>query len=117
MFKLVSKFEPAGDQPQAIEKLVKGIENGEKHQVLLGATGTGKTYVYTKMIDHTLSGDYVNDTVSREIVLWLFFVVWATDIGGYVVGKTVGGPKIAPKIRCIAYLSPALYPASLSNFV
>lgn len=41
---------------------------------------------------------YVNDSVSREIVLWLFFVVWATDIGGYVVGKTVGGPKIAPKI-------------------
>ena len=43
MFKLVSKFEPAGDQPQAIEKLVNGINNGEKHQVLLGATGTGKT--------------------------------------------------------------------------
>ncbi len=41
---------------------------------------------------------YVNDTVSREIVLWLFFVVWATDIGGYVVGKTIGGPKLAPKI-------------------
>ncbi len=41
---------------------------------------------------------YINDTVSREIVLWLFFVVWATDIGGYVVGKTVGGPKLAPKI-------------------
>lgn len=41
---------------------------------------------------------YVNETISREIVLWLFFVVWATDIGGYVVGKTIGGPKIAPKI-------------------
>lgn len=41
---------------------------------------------------------YIDDTVSREVVLWLFFVVWATDIGGYVVGKSVGGPKIAPKI-------------------
>lgn len=41
---------------------------------------------------------YVNENVSREIVLWLFFVVWATDIGGYVVGRTVGGPKVAPKI-------------------
>lgn len=41
---------------------------------------------------------YINDNVSREIVLWLFFVVWATDIGGYVVGKTVQGPKIAPRI-------------------
>ena len=41
---------------------------------------------------------YIDDTVSREVVLWLFFVVWATDIGGYVVGKSIGGPKIAPKI-------------------
>ncbi len=41
---------------------------------------------------------YINENVSREIVLWLFFVVWATDIGGYIVGKTVGGPKLAPKI-------------------
>ena len=41
---------------------------------------------------------YVNENISREIVLWLFFVVWATDVGGYVVGRTVGGPKLAPKI-------------------
>ena len=43
MFKIVSKFKPSGDQPQAIEKLVQGIEEGKKEQVLLGATGTGKT--------------------------------------------------------------------------
>ena len=42
MFELISKYKPSGDQPQAIEKLVNGIENGEKYQVLLGATGTGK---------------------------------------------------------------------------
>jgi phosphatidate cytidylyltransferase len=41
---------------------------------------------------------YINENISREIVLWLFFVVWATDIGGYIVGKTIGGPKLAPKI-------------------
>ena len=41
MFKLVSKYEPSGDQPQAIEKLVEGIQKGQKEQVLLGATGTG----------------------------------------------------------------------------
>ena len=41
---------------------------------------------------------YVDDNVSREIVLWLIFVVWATDVGGFVVGKTIGGPKLAPKI-------------------
>ena len=50
MFKLVSKFEPSGDQPQAIEKLVNGINNGEKHQVLLGATGTGKTFTIANVI-------------------------------------------------------------------
>ena len=40
MFKLHSKFEPTGDQPQAIEKLVNGIEKGLKHQTLLGVTGS-----------------------------------------------------------------------------
>lgn len=50
MFKLVSKYEPDGDQPQAIDKLVKGIENGEKEQVLLGATGTGKTFTIANVI-------------------------------------------------------------------
>ena len=42
MFKLHSKFEPTGDQPQAIEKLVHGINNGEKFQTLLGVTGSRK---------------------------------------------------------------------------
>ncbi|MBQ4471745.1 MAG: CDP-archaeol synthase [Alphaproteobacteria bacterium] len=41
---------------------------------------------------------HTNGHVSREVVLWLFFVVWATDVGGYVVGKSVGGPKLAPRI-------------------
>ncbi|MGN1063261.1 MAG: phosphatidate cytidylyltransferase, partial [Alphaproteobacteria bacterium] len=41
---------------------------------------------------------FINDTISRELVLWLFFVVWATDIGGYVIGCTFKGPKIAPSI-------------------
>lgn len=50
MFKLVSKYKPSGDQPQAIEKLVNGIENGEKYQVLLGATGTGKTFTIANVI-------------------------------------------------------------------
>ena len=50
MFELVSKYKPSGDQPQAIEKLVNGIKNGEKHQVLLGATGTGKTFTIANVI-------------------------------------------------------------------
>ncbi len=50
MFKIHSKYKPSGDQPQAIEKLVSGIKNGEKHQVLLGATGTGKTFTIANVI-------------------------------------------------------------------
>ena len=53
MFELVSKFKPSGDQPQAIEKLVKGIESGVKEQVLLGATGTGKTFTMANVIQRT----------------------------------------------------------------
>ena len=50
MFKIVSKYKPSGDQPQAIEKLVNGIESGKKEQVLLGATGTGKTFTIANVI-------------------------------------------------------------------
>ena len=50
MFELVSKYKPSGDQPQAIEKLVEGIKDGKKEQVLLGATGTGKTFTVANVI-------------------------------------------------------------------
>ena len=50
MFNLVSKYKPSGDQPQAIKKLVDGINNGIKDQVLLGATGTGKTFTIANVI-------------------------------------------------------------------
>lgn len=49
-FELVSKFQPTGDQPQAIEKLVKGIKENKREQVLLGATGTGKTFTISNVI-------------------------------------------------------------------
>ena len=51
-FKVVAPFEPMGDQPQAIADLAGGIENGMTAQVLLGATGTGKTYTMAKVIEH-----------------------------------------------------------------
>ena len=51
MFKLESKYTPSGDQPEAINSLVEGIENGEKYQVLLGATGTGKTFTIANVIE------------------------------------------------------------------
>ena len=53
MFELVSNYKPSGDQPQAIEKLVDGIEKGKKEQVLLGATGTGKTFTMANVIKRT----------------------------------------------------------------
>lgn len=49
-FEVVSSYQPAGDQPQAIAELVEGIEGGEKAQILLGATGTGKTFTISEVI-------------------------------------------------------------------
>src|SRR3954453_728059 len=49
-FELVSTFQPAGDQPQAIAKLAQGFRDGRPRQVLLGATGTGKTYTASHVI-------------------------------------------------------------------
>ena len=53
MFELVSKYKPSGDQPKAIEELVTGIKEGKKEQVLLGATGTGKTFTIANVIAKT----------------------------------------------------------------
>lgn len=53
MFKIVSKYKPSGDQPNAIKELVKGVEENKKHQVLLGATGTGKTFTIANVIKET----------------------------------------------------------------
>ncbi|MCP4354534.1 MAG: excinuclease ABC subunit UvrB [Proteobacteria bacterium] len=53
MFKLKSNFAPAGDQPQAIEKIVDGINSGKQDQVLLGVTGSGKTFAMAKIIQQT----------------------------------------------------------------
>lgn len=53
MFKLHSKFKPSGDQPEAIDALVKGLNEKKKHQVLLGATGTGKTFTIANVIART----------------------------------------------------------------
>ena len=50
-FKVVSPFEPAGDQPQAIEKLAHGVEEGLRYQTLMGVTGSGKTFTMAKTIE------------------------------------------------------------------
>ena len=50
-FEVVSPYEPSGDQPEAIDTLVQGLENGIDEQVLLGVTGSGKTYTMAKVIE------------------------------------------------------------------
>ncbi len=50
-FQLVSSYQPRGDQAAAIEQLVNGVVAGEQHQVLLGVTGSGKTYTMAKVVE------------------------------------------------------------------
>src|SRR5678816_885584 len=50
-FKLASEYQPCGDQPEAIAQLVSGLSAGEKHQVLLGVTGSGKTFTMAKIME------------------------------------------------------------------
>ncbi len=50
-FELVSDYQPRGDQPQAIHELTAGIERGDRHQVLLGVTGSGKTFTMANVIN------------------------------------------------------------------
>src|SRR5688572_27076490 len=50
-FKLTSSFQPTGDQPEAIRQLIRGINNGEPAQVLLGVTGSGKTFTVANVIE------------------------------------------------------------------
>ena len=52
MFDLHAPFQPAGDQPQAIEKIIRSIEEGEKYQTLMGVTGSGKTFTMANVIAH-----------------------------------------------------------------
>ncbi len=70
MFELVSKYKPSGDQPLAIKELVEGINKGEKHQVLLGATGTGKTFTIANVIAKVIKPTLVlahNKTLAGQL--------------------------------------------------
>lgn len=69
-FEVVAPFEPMGDQPQAIEELAAGVENGQQAQVLLGATGTGKTYTIAKVIERVQKPTLViahNKTLAAQL--------------------------------------------------
>ena len=69
-FKVVSPFEPQGDQPQAIEKLAAGVLRGDKTQVLLGVTGSGKTFTMAKVIERVQKPTLViahNKTLAAQL--------------------------------------------------
>jgi excinuclease ABC subunit B len=69
-FKLKTKYKPAGDQPQAIKKLVKGINSGEQHQTLLGVTGSGKTFTAANIIEQVQKPTLViahNKTLAAQL--------------------------------------------------
>lgn len=69
-FKISSKFKPAGDQPQAIEKLAEGIESGKKYQTLLGVTGSGKTFTIANVIERVQKPTLViahNKTLAAQL--------------------------------------------------
>jgi excinuclease ABC subunit B len=69
-FKIVAPFEPKGDQPQAISKLVEGVKGGYKHQTLLGATGTGKTHTIARVIERVQKPTLViahNKTLAAQL--------------------------------------------------
>ncbi|MFH1036722.1 MAG: excinuclease ABC subunit UvrB [Patescibacteria group bacterium] len=69
-FHLVAKFKPTGDQPQAIDKLTKNLETGIKHQVLLGVTGSGKTFTMAKVIEKTQKSTLIispNKTLAAQL--------------------------------------------------
>ena len=68
--KLVSKFDPSGDQPDAIKELVEGIKNDERSQVLLGVTGSGKTFTMAKIIELTQKPSLIlapNKTLAAQL--------------------------------------------------
>ncbi|CAG8571337.1 9947_t:CDS:1 [Paraglomus brasilianum] len=70
MFRLITNFEPKGDQPNAIKKIVESIHKGEKEQVLLGATGTGKTFTMANIIQQTQKPTLIlahNKTLAMQI--------------------------------------------------
>ncbi|HAZ24407.1 MAG TPA: excinuclease ABC subunit B, partial [Algoriphagus sp.] len=69
-FRLTSDYQPTGDQPQAIEQLARGVNEGEKAQVLLGVTGSGKTFTVANLIQQVQKPTLVlshNKTLAAQL--------------------------------------------------
>ena len=104
MFKLVSKYKPSGDQPEAIKELVKGIEEGKKEQVLLGATGTGKTFTIANVIKETNKPTLVlahNKTLAGQLYNELKELFQENRVEYFVSYYDVGTfPMLSSVIQC-----------------
>ncbi len=86
-FKIISDFKPKGDQPQAIKKLVDGVERGWPHQVLLGVTGSGKTFTMANVIERVQKPTLViapNKTLAAQL-FQEFRVLFPQNAGEYFV--------------------------------
>ena len=66
VFQLVAPFQPAGDQPQAIEALTEGLRSGKQHQVLMGVTGSGKTFTMANVIQNVQRPALVGTCAARR---------------------------------------------------
>ena len=76
-YKLQAPYEPNGDQPKAIKKLVQGVNSGEEFQTLLGATGTGKTFTIANVIQQTGRPALIlahNKTLAAQLCLSLIHI-------------------------------------------
>ena len=128
-FQLVAPFQPTGDQPQAIEKLVAGLRKGQKHQVLLGATGTGKSLDGRESILIGKADEYgriawsvepIGPFVDREVAAqgastdaWgTELIPMGSDLPGYVVA-TVDPATHATVVRPVTALSRHRTPAAM----
>ena len=95
MIKLESKYTPSGDQPHAIEKLVQGIKNNEKYQVLLGATGTGKKFTIANVIKEVNKPTLIlahNKTLAGQLY-WEFKELFPNNAVEYFVSYYRNTPK------------------------
>ena len=89
-FELVSSYKPTGDQPQAISKLVEGLNQNKKLQVLLGATGTGKTFTYIKSM-YELNKEYGWSKFIVMVPSIIVFMICSKQIMGNNVSVGVKG--------------------------
>ena len=78
-FQLVSQYQPTGDQPKAIQALTQGVKNGVQHQVLLGVTGSGKTFTMANVIKNVNKPTLViahNKTLAAQLGSFIFYNVY-----------------------------------------